>query len=149
MHEHGALGADFHAQLADSLEERLRLDVADRAADLHHGHVGTGGALDDAALDLVGDVRNDLDGGAQVVTTALLAQHVGVDTAGGEVVVLGHGGADEPLVVAQVEVGLGAVLGDEHLAVLERAHGARVDVDVGVELEHRDLQAPRLQDGRQ
>ena len=31
----------------------------------------------------------------------------------------------EALVVAQIEVGLGAVVGDEDLAVLERAHGAR------------------------
>ena len=35
--------------------------------------------------------------------------------------------------MAQVEVGFGSVLGDEHLAVLEWAHGPRVDVDVGVE----------------
>ena len=149
VHEHGALGAKLDAQLAGCLEERLGLDVAHGAADLDHGHVGIAGALDHAALDLVGDVRDHLDGGAQVVTAALLAQHVLVDTAGGEVVVLGHGGADEPLVVAQVEVGLGAVVGDEHLTVLERAHGARIDVDVGVQLEHGDLQATRLQDGRQ
>ena len=44
-----------------------------------------------------------------------------------------------------VEVGLGAVLGDEHLAVLERVHGARVDVEVRVELLHRDLQTARGQ----
>ena len=43
----------------------------------------------------------------------------------------------EALVVAEIEVGLGAVLGDEDLAVLERAHGARIHVDVGIELEHR------------
>ena len=53
---------------------------------------------------------------------------------------------DEPLVVAEVEVGLPAVLGDEHLAVLERVHGARVDVDVRVELAHGDLQAPALEE---
>ena len=40
-------------------------------------------------------------------------------------------GAGEALVVAEVEVGLGAVVGDEDLAVLERAHRARIDVDVG------------------
>ncbi|MNO10455.1 hypothetical protein D3C81_2343320 [compost metagenome] len=33
--------------------------------------------------------------------------------------------------------------------MLERTHGARIDVDVGVEFQHGDLQAPRLQDGRQ
>ena len=36
----------------------------------------------------------------------------------------------------------GAVLGHEDLAVLERAHRARVDVDVRVELLQRDRQAP-------
>ena len=48
---------------------------------------------------------------------------------------------EEPLVVADVQVGLGAVLGDEDLAVLERVHGARVHVEVRVELLHRDPQA--------
>jgi hypothetical protein len=44
--------------------------------------------------------------------------------------------------VAEVEVGLAAVVGDEDLAVLERVHRARVDVDVRVELLHRDPEAP-------
>src|SRR3546814_5097118 len=44
---------------------------------------------------------------------------------------------------------LGAVVGDVHLAVLERAHRARVDVDVWIELHHRHAQAARLEDGRQ
>ncbi|MNG11315.1 hypothetical protein D3C84_948470 [compost metagenome] len=149
MHQHRALGADFDAQLADRLEERLRLDVADGTADFHQGDVGIAGALDDAALDLVGDVRNHLHGGAQVVAAALLAQHVLVDPAGGEVVVLGHPRADEALVVAQVEVGFRAVMGDEHFTMLERTHGPRIDVDVGVEFQHGDLQPPRLQDSRQ
>ncbi|SVJ79044.1 Uncharacterised protein [Klebsiella pneumoniae] len=149
VHQHRALGADLDAQLADRLEERLRLDVADGATDLHQGDVGIAGALDDAPLDLVGDVRDHLHGGAQVVAAAFLAQHVHVDAAGGEVVVLGHGGTNEALVMAQVQVGLGAVLGHEDLTVLERAHGARVHVDVRVQLEHRDLQATRFQDRSQ
>ena len=52
---------------------------------------------------------------------------------------------DEALVVADVEVGLGAVLRHEHLAVLERAHRPRVDVEVRVELLRLNLQASRLQ----
>jgi hypothetical protein len=44
--------------------------------------------------------------------------------------------AHEALVVAQVEVGLGPVVGDVDLAVLERAHRARIHVDVGIELDH-------------
>jgi hypothetical protein len=47
--------------------------------------------------------------------------------------------------VAEVEVGLPAVVGDEDFPVLERVHGARVDVDVRVELLHRHAQAAHLQ----
>ena len=47
--------------------------------------------------------------------------------------------------MADVEVGLGAVLGDEDLAVLERVHRAGVDVEVGVELLHHDPQTARGQ----
>ena len=95
----------------------------------------------DPLLDLVGDVRDHLDGGAEVVAAALAADDRVVDGAGGDV-----GGArgvvvGEALVVAEIEIGLGAVLGDEHLAVLERAHRPRVDVDVGVELLDLDPEA--------
>jgi len=69
-----------------------------------------------------------------------------VDLAGGEVVRAAHARGDETLVVAQVQVSLGAVVGDEHLAVLERRHGARIDVDVRIELDESDFEAPRLQD---
>src|SRR6185503_12550687 len=44
------------------------------------------------------------------------------------------------------EVRLGAVIGDEDLAVVVRRHGAGVDVDVGVELQDRDGDAARLED---
>ena len=42
--------------------------------------------------------------------------------------------------MADVEVGLGAVLGDEHLTMLERVHGSRIDVEVRVQLLHGDRQ---------
>ena len=100
----------------------------------------------DEWLDLVGDVRDHLHRAAEVVAAALLVDHALVDLAGGEVVALAHLGADEALVVAEVEVGLGAVVGDEHFAVLERAHRARIDVDVRIELDHRDLEAARFED---
>ena len=56
------LAADVLAQLADRLEERLALDVADGAADLDDDDVDVVRDGADAVLDLVGDVRDDLDG---------------------------------------------------------------------------------------
>ena len=72
VHGDGVLGAHLEAQLPDRLEEGQRLDVADRAADLDDDDVDVLGALEDAGLDLVGDVGNDLHGAAQVFTAPLL-----------------------------------------------------------------------------
>ena len=141
------VAADVLAHLADGLEEGQRLDVADGAADLDDDDVGAAVAGDaaDALLDLVGDVRDDLDGAAQEVAAPLLGDDGLVDAAGGDVGELREVLVDEALVVAQVEVRLGAVVGDEDLAVLVGRHGARVDVDVGVELEDGDGEAPTLE----
>ena len=48
-------------------------------------------------------------------------------------------------VVAEVEIGFGAVVGNENLAVLEGRHGARVHVEVRIELHQVDFQATALQ----
>ena len=71
------------------LEEGQALDVSDRAADLHQHEVGVAGVGQDEAFDLVGDVGDHLDGGAQIVATPLLLQDGLVDLAGGDVVALG------------------------------------------------------------
>jgi hypothetical protein len=51
------------------------LDVADGAADLDQRDVDAPCAATDAALDLVGDVRDDLHRLAEVVAATLLADH--------------------------------------------------------------------------
>ena len=144
MHEQGPAGTHLHLELSRRLQEGQALDVAHGAAYFHHGDVGVTCAQHYPALDLVGDVRDHLHGAAQVVTATLLAQHRVVHAAGGEIIGALHGGVGEALVVTQVEVGFSTVLGDKNLAVLERAHGARIDVDVGVQFKQRDFEAPGL-----
>src|SRR5581483_89619 len=146
MHVHAITAAKLDTELADCLEEGKRLDVTHRAADLDHADIGALGSMLNAALDLIGDVRDHLHRGAEIVTAALLGDDPLVDAPGGEVAVAARGRAHEALVMPEVEIGLGAVAGHEHLAVLERAHGSGVDVDVGVELDHCDLEAPGLED---
>ena len=99
----------------------------------------------DVRFDLVGDVRDHLNGRAEVVAAALLLDDRLVDLAGRDVVVAGQRLVDEALVVPEVEVGLGAVVGDEDLAVLVRVHRAGVDVDVRIQLLDRDRDAAALQ----
>ena len=139
--------ADLAPELANGLEERQRLDVAHRAADLGDDDVGRAGLgrAADARLDLVRDVRDDLHRRAKEVALALLAQDGVPDRAGAMTRVAEEVLVDEALVVADVEVGLGPVLGHVHLAVLERAHRPRVDVQVRIELLDLDAKAARFE----
>ena len=146
MNEDRPLLAELEPHLTDRLEERQRFDVADGASDLDETHLCVARALTDAGLDLVGDVGDDLDGVAKVFAAPLLAQHVPVDLTGREVVPPPHGRADEAFVVAEVEIGLGAVFGDEHLSMLEGVHRPGIDVDVGIELDDGDAEPPGLED---
>ena len=71
MDEQRALRRHLPLKLADGLDERLSLDVADRAADLGDDDVGLFGDAMDLFLDLVRDVRDDLHGAAAVAAVAL------------------------------------------------------------------------------
>ena len=82
---------------------------------------------------------------AEIIAAALLGNDGFVDAAGGPVVVAGQLGIGEALVVAQVEVGLGAVIGDVDFAVLVRTHGAGIDVQVGIALLEGDAETTTFQ----
>ena len=142
MDEDSVVAAEILAHLADGFEEGEGFDVAYRAADFDDGDVAVGRDLAHGVFDLIGDVGDDLDGLAEIVAAALLGDDLLVDAAGGEVVVAGEAGVGEALVVAEVEVGFGAIVGDEDFAVLEGAHGARIDVEIRVKLHEIDLCKP-------
>ena len=149
VNEKGARCADLEPQLPHRLEEGQRLDVAHGAADLHQHDIDVITDGEDAALDLVGYVGDDLHRAPEVVAAALVPDDLGIHAAGREVVVLRHAPADEPLVVPEVEIRLCAVRGDIDFAVLERAHGAGIHVDVGIHLEDVDLEIAGFEDRRQ
>ena len=132
------------AELADRLEERQALDVADRAADLAQHEVDALVAGGNEILDGVGDVRDDLHGGAEIVAAALFGDDLLVDAPGGDVVGLARRAPGKALIVAKIEIGFGAVVGDEHLAMLIGAHGPGIDIKIGVELAQTHAEPTRL-----
>ncbi len=131
-----AVLAQLPLELADALDEGERLDVAHRAADLgdHEVEFIFVAQQLDVALDLVGDVGDDLHGAPQVVAPAFLVDDALVDAPGGDVVGPGGRDVEETLVVPQVEIGLVPVDGHVAFPVLVGVERAGVDVDVGVEL---------------
>ena len=145
MDEHRVVPSEFLAHLADRLEKGERLDVAYGASHLHDHHVHVIRDPANGVLDFARDVWDHLHGLAQVVAAALLGDDALIDAPRRAVVGAHHAGVREALVVPEVEIGLGAVIGNEDFAVLERTHGARVDVQVRIELQKRDLQPARLE----
>ena len=147
MDKADVLRAGIFAILANGLHEGLRLDVANGATQLGDDHVGASLLLDatELVLDGIGDMRNHLNGAAQEVAAALAGDQALIDSARGEVGIAGKVLVDEALVMAKVEIGLVAILGNKDLAVLERAHGTGVDVEVRVGLLHRHFIAARLE----
>ena len=131
------LAPHIATKLSDGLQKRERFDVTHRAANLPDHHVGATvrSHTVDACSDFTRDVRNDLYRAAVVVTSAFLVDHRLIDRSGCHAVQARHGRVREAFVVPQIQIGLGAVFSDEHLAMLKRTHRARIDVEVWIELE--------------
>ena len=95
----------------------------------------------DAALDFVGDVRNDLDGFAQIFAFAFIVEDSLVDLAAGEIVEAGEFYVGEAFVMAEVEIGFSAIIQHVDFTVLIGAHCAGIDVEVRIEFLERDFES--------
>jgi hypothetical protein len=76
---------------------------------------------------------NDLDCAAKIVAAALFIYNSVVDGTGGVIAFLGFHCIGEALVVPQIQVCLGAIVGDKDFPVLKRIHGSRVNVYIWVQ----------------
>src|SRR5689334_11812399 len=89
-------------------------------------------------------MRNHLHGLAEIVTPALASNDAFVNATGSQIVALRERSMSETLIMAEIQIGFGSVIGHKHLAVLEGAHGTGVDVQVRVELLQGNAQAATL-----
>src|SRR5687768_2054269 len=147
MYKKGIAGSFLIAHLPNCFEERQRLYVADGATNLHNDHIRIIFSRDgpDRILYFVGHMRNHLDSFAQVVTASLFFNHGEIDPASGPIVCLREIGVSEPFIVAEVEIGFSAIVCNEDFAVLKRGHGARIHVDVRIQLYQRYSEATGLE----
>ena len=149
MDEADVLTPDPELKLAQSLDEGSALDISHRTAEFYDTDIGSAVVAIarhmrdplDPLLDLIGDVRDDLHGLPEVVTTTLPFDHSRVDLACGDVVVPRQSDIQEPLVVTKVQVDFSPVIEHKDLSVLEWAHGPGIDVQVGVNLDRSDAQS--------
>ena len=146
MHKERVLRSEFESHLSNRFEEGKRLDIANRSADLHDHHFDAFGNLLDRRFDLVGHVRDHLHGFSEIIPAPLLRQDRFVDSSGRPVIVAGELGVREPLVVPQVQVRFRTVFGHKHFAVLKRAHGARVHVQVWIAFLKGDFETATFEE---
>ena len=83
-----------------------------------------------------------MDGVAEVFTSPLSGNDVRIHLTGGHVGIFTEVDVEEALVVANVEVCFGAIVGDKHFTVLEGIHCSRVNIQIRVKLLHDHAQAP-------
>ena len=74
------MAAPFGGYLADGFQEGLAFNIANRSADLYNGHIGIWDVQGvDVALDLIGNVGDDLNRSPQIIPRALPVEDVPVD----------------------------------------------------------------------
>ena len=79
-----------------------------------------------------------MDGFSEVISTAFALDDARVDLARGQIVVTTQADVEESLVVAEVQIDLTPIVKDEDFAVLEGTHGARIAVQIGINLDCSD-----------
>ena len=148
MDQNGILISDLVAELANRLQERLALDIADGAADLDDRDAVfvRGFRAVKSRLDLICDVGDHLYGTSAKVSVTFFLKNSPVNLTSGYVGILIKVLINEALIVPKVQVCLCSIVGDEHLSMLDRIHGTRINIDIRIELLHRDLVPSCLQE---
>ncbi len=142
MDEQGILRSHIASKLTNCLQKRKTLDISDRPTDFSDHDVYIVGQIENPLFYLVGDMRDDLNRPAQIITPSFLGNHSVIDLSRCKVISLPHYGMGIAFVMPEIEVGFSPVIRDKNLTVLERIHRSRINIDVGIEFEHVDSQAP-------
>ena len=126
VYETDIVGRSFAHELTCGFDEGKRFDIADlRDDDISIRLIGN---AVEAFLDRFSHVRNDLHGTTEKIAAALSRDERLIDRSLSEVGFLSEAFIDEAFIMSQIEIGFLTVVGNEDFAVLERRHGARIDV---------------------
>ena len=78
------------SKLPDGFYEGQALDITHRTADLYDGNIDTAVQLKDSGLYLIGDMRYNLHGSAEILSPPLFGDDRVVNASSGVIVFLGH-----------------------------------------------------------
>ena len=125
--------ADIGSKLPDGLQKWQTFNVTDRAANFNNEHINIVGGQLNTVFDFICDVRDDLHGSAQVIPFTLFGNNGMIYFPGGKVIDFAHFGMGETLIVTQVKIGFGSIIGHKHLAMLKGIHRSRIHIYIGIQ----------------
>jgi len=148
VHEGGIAAPQVVAHFPDGFQKRLTLNIPDSSTNFNQGNIRVGSLANqrDAPFNFIGDVGNDLNRAAQIVTAPFPVQNFLIDLAGSDRAIVRQAQVAKAFVMPQVQVSLGAVVQNEDFPVLVRAKRSRVDVQIGVQLLNGNVETARLQE---
>ncbi len=100
---------------------------------------------ENSGFDFVGDVRNDLDGFAQVIPPSFFVDDRAVNATGGDVVGLCCTNTQEAFVMTQVQVRFGPVFCNITLTMLVGVERSGIYVNVGIQFLDGHPESPGLE----
>src|SRR3989344_1024468 len=133
---------------ASRIDEKRVREVPQGSSDLHDRDLGFchPRRLLQAFDDLVAHVRHRFDALAAVAEIALALDHLLIDHAARHVILGPQVAIEETLVIAHVLIGLEAAIQHEHFPMLGGVHGARVHVEIRIDLHEIHREAARGED---
>src|SRR3989338_848261 len=122
------------AKLSYSLKKRKTLNIAYCSAYLYDSNIHAVSHVEYIRLYLVSHMRDNLNRATKVISPPLLCYYSIVNLPCGKIVSLCKLRRCKSFIVAEVQICLSAVIGNKYLAVLKRAHGAGVNIDIRIKL---------------
>ena len=145
MHISRLITVQIIAELADSLKKWQGLDITNGSADFAEHEIKVFYIIQDKFLNGICDMRDNLNGRAKLIAPALFLDNGLVDAPRRDIVRLPGRNTGKTFVMSQIKISLRTIIRYVTLAVFERVHGTRINIEVGVELPEPDFIAPCLQ----
>ena len=138
--------ANILFNLTNRLQEGQAFNIAYCATDFRDNEISIILLADaeNALLDFIGNVRNNLHRTAQIITTAFFIYYTLVNLTCSGIGILRQVDINKAFIMSQIQICFCTVISNEHLAVLIRTHRPRVNIDIRVELLDGDSVATTL-----
>ena len=139
MDDHEIFPAQFLTELSHRFYEMQSFDISDGASYLYDREFVFPGDRFDPLFDLVGDVRDDLHGLSEKISSPFFPDDRKIYLTRRNTILARHALIDEPFIMAQIEIRLEAVSRYEGLSVLERGHRPCIYLKVRIHLDDIDI----------